>query len=263
MNGSKGRSPWLCQRSWIMSQSTYVSSARSADDASAMASGGMSIWRTSTPLSVERRNRDDSRSQKIAAEVVRRPLGDAHRLGEEHRALAVVARGVVHQLHRNELGIVVELPLDLGDELRPGRAGDQRFEACVRRPVGRVQGEDDEVLDAVLAMQLRTEEVERRPEVRLAAAALDPVLQVDDHLGEVVLLVRESGARDRRWPRPSSPRAPGPRRRRVAPRSISPFGSCRSRRASVASLRRSHAGSCAASETIGVESERNAASATQ
>ena len=42
-------------------------------------------------------------------------------------------------------------------------------------------------------MQLGTEEVQRGPEVGLVAPAFDPVLQVEHHLGEVVLLVRKAG----------------------------------------------------------------------
>ena len=125
------------------------------------------------------------------AEVIGRPLRHADGLGEEDGALAVVARRVVHQLHRHELGVVVELALDAVDEVRPRRARDERLEARVRRAVGRVHGEDDEVLDAVAAFEVRPEEVERGAEVRLAAAALDPGVQVGHDLGEVVLLVRE------------------------------------------------------------------------
>ena len=92
--------------------------------------------------------------------MVGRPLGDADGLREEHRALAVVARGVVHKLHRHELGVVVTLSLEHGDELRPGRARDERLEASVGRPVWRVHREDDKVLDAVLAVQFGAEEVQ-------------------------------------------------------------------------------------------------------
>ena len=160
-------------------------------------------------------------------EVVGRSLGHAHRLGEEHRALAVVARGVVHQLHRDELGVVVELAFDLRDELGPGGPDDQRLEARVRRAVGRVHREDDEVLHAVAPLEVGAEEGERVLEVRLAAAALDPGVQVGDDLGQVLLPGAGTGARGRRRPRPSSPPAPALLRHRAGrgrPRPWAPAG---------------------------------------
>ena len=126
-----------------------------------------------------------------AAVVVGGPRSDTDRLGEEHRALAVVAGGVVHELHRHVLLVVEHRTLERVDEPGPRSADDQRLEPRVGRAVGRVHGEDHEVLDAVDAVLLGPEQRERRGEVRLAASAADPGTQVTLHLREVVLLVRE------------------------------------------------------------------------
>ena len=59
-------------------------------------------------------------------------------------------------------------------------------------PLGVYMGKTTRFSMPSLAVQFGTEEVERGAEVRLAAPALDPVVQVGDHLGQVVLLVREA-----------------------------------------------------------------------
>ena len=69
-----------------------------------------------------------------AAEVVGRTVGEAHRLREEHGALAVVPVRMIHQLDRHELAVVELLALQLGDELRPRRAHDERFERPGHQP---------------------------------------------------------------------------------------------------------------------------------
>ena len=101
---------------------------------SASASGGSSMRSTSAP---RERRAPEARRLAVAedgAEVVGRPLGHADRLGEEHGALAVVARGEVDQLHRHELRRCrTALALERGDELRPRRAHDERLEARVGR----------------------------------------------------------------------------------------------------------------------------------
>ena len=119
--------------------------------------------RASAPAAVARRKRDDSRSQKMPPKLLRGPGRQADRLGEEDGALAVVAVRVVDQLDRHELAVVELLALELGDELGPRRAHDERLEARVRRAVGRVHGEDDEVLDAVAAVLFGAKQGQRRP----------------------------------------------------------------------------------------------------
>jgi hypothetical protein len=69
MNGSKGRSPWLCVRSWIMSQSPNASCASAWSATSRAASSGSSSRVTSAAAEVTARNLAASRSLKIAPQV--------------------------------------------------------------------------------------------------------------------------------------------------------------------------------------------------
>ena len=94
------------------------------------------------------------------AEVARRALGDGERLREEHRALGVVARGVVDERDRDELRVVVAGALQLGDPLGPRDAHDQRLEARVARGVLLVHREHDQVLDPVAAVALGAERLQ-------------------------------------------------------------------------------------------------------
>ena len=71
MNGSNGRSPWLCVRSWTRSQSTKVSSASRCDSSSLAASGGSSSLSVSVAALDTRLNRAASRSAKMPPQVKR------------------------------------------------------------------------------------------------------------------------------------------------------------------------------------------------
>ena len=66
MNGSNGRSPWLCARSWMRSHSAKACSETGSDATSPAASGGRLICRIRAAAPIVRRKRRASRSQKIA-----------------------------------------------------------------------------------------------------------------------------------------------------------------------------------------------------
>ena len=66
MNGSNGRSPWLCARSWIRSHSSYASRDSGSQASSAAASGGRLSRSVSTARADVARKRSASRSQKMA-----------------------------------------------------------------------------------------------------------------------------------------------------------------------------------------------------
>ena len=134
--------------------------------------------------------------------VVGGTLGGREGLGEEDRALGVVAGGAVDEGDREELRVVEAGRLELGDPVGPGDADDQRLEAGVGGGVLLVHREDGEVLDPVAAVALGAEGLERAVEGGLAEAGVGP--------GERV------GARARRCSPPgggSAASAPAPTRR--------------------------------------------------
>ena len=69
MNGSNGRSPRMCVRSWMMSHITNVRSASSWSSSRAAASSGSSSFVISDAARTTRRYRAASRSWKIAPHV--------------------------------------------------------------------------------------------------------------------------------------------------------------------------------------------------
>ena len=69
MNGSKGRSPRMCVRSWMRSHITKVPSASSWLESSSASSAGSSSWVISAAAETTRRKRAASRSWKMAPHV--------------------------------------------------------------------------------------------------------------------------------------------------------------------------------------------------
>ena len=180
-------------RSWIRSQSMYALSESSAERNRQAASGGR--------LRPQLRGRgaaDAAEALRLAvaedgAEVVLGGrLGGGEGLGEEHRALGVIARGAVDEGDRQELGVVESRALELVDPLRPRDADDQRLEADVARGVLLVHRKHAQVLDPVAALELGAEGLGRADEVRLRIAAVGPGAQVGGQRLDVGALVRKA-----------------------------------------------------------------------
>ena len=197
------------------------------------------------------------------AEVRRRALVAGERLREEHRALRVVAVGEVDEVDREELGVVVAGGLDLGDELGPGDADDQRLEAGVGGGVLLVHREDGEVLDPVLADLLGTEGLDRAQEVGLAEVLGDPVAQVDAERGDVVGLVGEVRAEGLGGGRRSSRPARRGGRLSCSSRSTEPSLPWVRRSSATASRSAVQAGSAAAADSTAAAGLRKTGSAAQ
>ena len=172
------------------------------------------------------------------AEVSRRALVHGEGLGEEDRALGVVAVGVVDQLDRDELGVVVAAGLELGDELGPGGADQQRLEAGVAGGVLLVHREDDQVLDPVLAVLLGMEGVGRGVEVGLAEVRRLPGGEVRGERREVGGLVGEARRQSASTSAAIAAVSSAVRARSCLERSTEPSGSWVSRSSATAVLQR-------------------------
>ena len=192
MNGSNGRSPRLCARSWIRSHSTNAWRD----------SSGRGEQRGGVRREVERQHvggvrGDGAQAGGLAvaedrAEVVR-GLVRAHRDGlrEQHRGVGLVAGRPVHERDRHELRVLEARALELREPLGPRHADDQRLEDLLGRPVLLVHREHDEVLDAVLAVLVGAELLEREREVRRGEAVDRPGAEVALERRQVRVLVRE------------------------------------------------------------------------
>ena len=121
-------------------------------------------------------------------------FGVGEGLGEEDGALGVVAGGVVEELDGDELGVVVAGGLELCDPLGPGDLDEERLEGDVARGVLLVHGKDDEVLDPVLAPELRAEGLGGAAEVGLGEAGVGPGDEVGCDGVDVCVLMGEVGA---------------------------------------------------------------------
>ena len=147
---------------------------------------------------LRRASRDAAEALRLAvaedrAEVARRAFGGGERLGEEDGALGVVAARVVDEGDGDVLGVVVAGALQLGDELGPGGADDQRLEAGVPGGVLLVHREHGEVLDAVATVLLGAEGLGGAHEVGLGEPGVRPGAEVVAERADVVVLVGEVG----------------------------------------------------------------------
>ena len=163
----------MCVRSWIRSQTMYALRDSSGETSRQAASGGRLRRRISAALPATRQ------ALRLAvaedrAEVARRAFGGREGLGEEDGALGVVPAGVVDEGDGDVLGVVVARALELGDELGPGGADDQRLEAGVPGGVLLVHREHGEVLDAVATVLLGAEGLGGAHEVGLGEPRVRP-----------------------------------------------------------------------------------------
>ncbi len=120
----------------------------------------------------------------------RRDLPHAHRLGEQHRGVGVVAGREVEEADRHEQRVRVGL-LERRDEVGPHDLDEHRFDEPVGAAVLRVHREHDEVPQPVLAVALRVERDERVEEVGDAEALCLPLLEVGTCRVQVIRVVRE------------------------------------------------------------------------
>ena len=125
--------------------------------------------------------------------VVGGPLAGGEGLREEDGALGVIARGVVDEGDREELGVVVAGALELVDPLRPRDADYERLEAGVARRVLLVHRHHAEVLDPVAPVALGAEGLERAVEGGLGEAAVGPGEQVGAEHVYVFVLMGKAG----------------------------------------------------------------------
>ena len=241
MNGSNGRSPWLWARSWIRSQRMYA-----CWEMLGLASMQRRVGREVQPEQIGCGAGDAPQPRGLAvaedrAEVADRPAGDRHRLGEQHRALAVVAARGVDELDR--------------DVLRRCRSRVRSSSAIQSGHGTRTISASKHVSREPFCLYIGNNTRCSSPSVRVSSGRnassarvksglpKSPRAQILDRSGEVLGVVREARREllDRRRHRVDVGAAPRPDRRR---RASEPSGAWSSASALVSSRSRAHAGAC-------------------